>query len=235
MPVTSGLEILAVGKLRSRDHQRYTITKWYDNIHIVLLVCRCLVKGAEDLVKKGKSAFRVDNKAAKVTTRSQLKKVQPSDVDQFDTWQVTESLDDAVVLIVYDERTTTLAVPTIAQFTLASTESARVGDLDDICIGLEGLEECDGFLCLLEGFDIRSDHKGNLFDFLDTVTAGKNERGEGRSSEGGYGGEATLVLVDFDVPFTPGLGGSKHTTTTTHVTESTLYDAMVQLMRKSRK
>ncbi|KAG1048243.1 hypothetical protein G6F42_029082 [Rhizopus arrhizus] len=67
-----------------------------------------------------------------MSTRSALQEVKTTDVDELETGQVTESLDKAVILVVDDKRTTTLSVTTVTELTLASTELAGVGDLDNI-------------------------------------------------------------------------------------------------------
>jgi hypothetical protein len=54
------------------------------------------------------------------------------------------------------------------------------------------------------------------------VTTSQDERWKGRCSESGDDGKAALVLVDLDMPFTPGLGRSEHPSSTTHVTEGGL-------------
>lgn len=45
-----------------------------------------------------------DDKSSHVCTRGELQKVQAIDVTSVDTRQVTESLDNAVILLVDDER-----------------------------------------------------------------------------------------------------------------------------------
>jgi len=171
------------------------------------------------LVKKGKCTLGPDDEAAKVSTRSELEEVESLYVGELDSREVAECLYDAVVLVVDDERATALAVATVAHFSLSGAEFAGVGDLDDIGVCIDALQECYSFLCLLEGLDVGGEDEGNLGDLLDAVTAGENERGEGRGSEGRDGSEATLVLVYFDVPFAPDFGGGKHATAATHVTK----------------
>ena len=190
--------------------------------NVVLLVGGNLVKGAEDFIKKTKGGLSPDNEAADVTTRGQLKEVEPAHVDEFNTGKIAESLHDALILAINNERAASLTVAAVAELSLSSTELARVGDLDDIRVSLEGLEEGDSLLCLGEGFNGRLDNKRNLLNLLDAVAAGENKGGKGRSSEGRHNSETALVLVNFDVPLAPGFGRGEHTTTTAHVTEGSL-------------
>ena len=87
---------------------------------------------------------------------------------------------------------------------------------------MEALEESDSLLSLGEGLGGRGDDERDFLDLLDTVATGKDEGGEGRSSQGRDNGEPALVLVDLDVPFAPSLGRREHTTTTAHVTKGSL-------------
>jgi hypothetical protein len=43
------------------------------------------VKGAEDRIKKGKRPLSPNDKATDVTTRGKLKKVEATDIDDFNT------------------------------------------------------------------------------------------------------------------------------------------------------
>jgi hypothetical protein len=114
----------------------------------------------------------------------------------------------------------------VTQFTLAGTQFPGVGNFGDISVGFESLEKCDSLLGLVELLDGGRNNERDLFNLLDTVTTGEDERGEGRCSEGGDGGKTALVLVHLDVPFAPSFGGGKHTTSTAHVTEGGLSGAV---------
>lgn len=192
------------------------------SLQVVFLVDRCLLSGAVDLVEESESTLSPDNKATEMATRSELEKVQSADIDELNTGQVAECLDDTVVLVVDNERTTALAVSAVPEFSFTSTELAGVGDLDDISVGVEVLEESDGLLCLGVRLGGVVDDERNFLDLLDAVTTSKDEGRKGRGSKGRNNGETALVLVDLDVPFAPGLGRRKHASTTAHVTEGSL-------------
>lgn len=189
---------------------------------VVFLQDGGLVESTEDLIEKGKGTLGPDDETTDVATGSELEKVESPDVGELNTGQVPEGFDDTVVLGVDNERATTLTVSAPPELSLTSTELARVGDLDDVTVSLDGLQESDGLFCFLVGLDGGRDNEGNLGDFLDTVTAGKDEGGECRGGKRRDNGEAALVLVDLDVPFAPDLGGSEHATATAHVTERSL-------------
>jgi hypothetical protein len=193
---------------------------------VILLLDGGLVEGTEHLIELGKSALSPDDEASDVTTRSQLKEVETADVADFNTGEVAESLYDAAIFTVDDERPTTLPVATITHLTLTSTKLAGIGDLLDISVRIDGLEEGNGLLGLLECLCLGCNDERNLLNLLDAMTTSENEGREGRSSESRDDGETALVLVDLDVPLAPGLGGSEHATTTAHVTERSLSRAV---------
>lgn len=186
---------------------------------VVALVEGSFVKGAKDLVEESKSTLGPDDEAAEVTTWGELEEIEATDVDELNTWKIAECLDDTVVLIVHNERTTALAVPAVPHLALAGAELARVGDLDNIGVGVEGLEESDCLPCLFEGLCGAGDDERDLLDLLDAVATSKDERGESRRSKGRNNSKAALVLIDLDVPLAPRLSRSKHASSTAHVTE----------------
>lgn len=155
-----------------------------------------------------------------------MEQVKSPDVDKLNAGEVAERLDDTVVLVVHNKGTTALTVTTVPELALASTELARVGDLDDIRVRAQILEESDGFLSLGVGLDGRLDDEGDLGNLLNAVATSKDEGGERRGGESRNDGEAALVLVDLDMPLAPGLGGREHATATAHVTERSLAGAV---------
>ena len=189
------------------------------HVHVVLLVDGRLVKGTEDLVKEGEGTLGPDDEAAEVTTGRELEEVESPDVDELNTRDVAERLDDALVLVIDDKRAAALAVTAVPELALARTELAGVGHLDNVRVRLEALEESDSLLGLGERLGLAGDDEGDLLDLLDAVATGQDERRESGRSEGGDDGEAALVLVHLDVPLAPGLGRREHATTTAHVTE----------------
>jgi hypothetical protein len=178
--------------------------------------------GTVEFIQESKSRLSPDDETTQVSTRSQLEQVQTTDVDQFKTGQVAEGLDETVVFVIDHKRTTALTVATVTELTLTSTELAGVGDLDNVRVGVEGLQEGNGFLGLGQLFSRVVNNKRDFLNLFDTVTTGHDQRGKSRSSQSGSSSETLLVQVGLDLPLSPGLGRSKHTTTTTHVTESGL-------------
>lgn len=181
-----------------------------------------LAEGTVELIKELKGTLGPDDETTEVTTGSELKEVEPADIDELDTGEVTEGTGQTIVLVVDNEGTTALTVTTVTKLTLTGTDLAGRGDLEDIIVGMDGLEKGNGGLGLGEGLDTVTNDKRDLGDLLDAVTTGKDQRGDSGGGEGRGRGETTLVHGNLDVPLAPGLGGGEHTTTTAHVTEGSL-------------
>jgi hypothetical protein len=213
----------------SEDDLKVNIGK---NKQVVLLVYSSLVKGAKDIVEESERSLSPDDKAADMTTRCELQKVETTDIDELDTRQIAECLHDATVFIVDYKRTTALAMATVAQLPLTSAKLARVGDLYDIAVRTKCLEKRNGLLCLLEGLDVIADNKGDLLDFFDAVAASEDERRESRGSKGRNGRKAALVLVHLDVPPAPSLRRCEHATTATHVSKGGLHRNKLKFSKK---
>jgi len=193
---------------------------------IIFFVNRGFFRGSEDLIKEGECVLRPDDETAEMTTRRELQEVKSPHVNELDTGQVAERLDNTIILIVDNKGATALTMSAVPQLSFTSTEFAGVGDLDDIGIRVKGLEESNSLLGLCERFGGVLDHERDLLDLLDAVTTGKDERWESGSSKSRDNGEAALVLVNLDVPFAPGLGRSEHASSTAHVTEGSLTGAV---------
>ena len=172
---------IGVGDLRGGEAKGASISTFgvlttnTENLHIVLLEGRCLIEGAENLIEKSECTRRPDDETSEVATRSQLEEVEAPDVDELNTREVAESLDDTIVLVVDNERTAALAMTAVPELALTRAELAGVGHLHDIRVRLELLEESDSLLSLLEALNSRVHYEGNLGNLLDAVTPGENE------------------------------------------------------------
>ena len=139
-----------------------------------LLNLRSNVVSAEDLVELLECLLSPDHKAADVTTRGQLKQVEAVHAHKFNTWEVTERLNDAVVLVVDNERATALGVAAVTELTDTSADLARVRRLHDIFVSTESLEDSNSLLGLGVRLNLAGDHKRHLLDLLNAVAAGKH-------------------------------------------------------------
>src|ERR1700754_3102890 len=136
---------------------------------VILLLYRSFVESAEDFVKGSKCTLGPNNEAAQVTTRSKLQKAETTDIADFNTGKITEGFDDAIVFTIDNKGTATLAVTPVSHFTLTGTKFPRVGNFDDINIGVKSLEESDSLFGLLEGLDGAANHERNFLNLFNTM------------------------------------------------------------------
>lgn len=178
--------------------------------------------GTVDRVQGFEGTLGPDDESTQVSTRGQLQQAQVLDVGGFDTWDVSQGLDKTVVLGVDDQWTSSLGESSTSQLTLTGSQLLGLDDLDNVLVGTDGLQDGNGVLGLGDGLEVVGDDQRQFLDLFNSVTSGQNQRGDGRGSDGRGSGITLLVMVDLDVPLSPSLGWSEHTTTTTHVTESSL-------------
>lgn len=157
-----------------------------------------------------------------MSSRGELEEVEAVNGSNLDTRKVAEGLDDAIVFSVDDERPSSLDVASVAELSLAGAELARVGDLDDVVVGFDRLEQGNGLLGLGQALNRVVDDKGNLLDLLNSVSSSEEQRRDGSGSQGGGYGVSLLLLVGLDEPSSPQPGRGKHVTAPNHVTEGGL-------------
>lgn len=182
--------------------------------------------GSEDGVKGLESRLGPDDKTTDVTTRGELEEVKTVDVAEIQTLDVAEGSDKGIVstlLVVDEERASTLDITSVSGLTLTSADGVGVSNTFQVSTSSEGLEEGNSFLGLGDRVNVNiSDYQRNFSNLLNAVTTGQNKRGKRGGREGRASGITTLSLADLDVPSSPYLSSTKHTTTTAHVTEGTL-------------
>jgi hypothetical protein len=81
-----------------------------------------------------------------VTTRGELKEIEVVDARKLNAGKIAKGFDDAVILVVDDQRSTTLAMAAVTNLADACADLARIGHFDDVCVGVETLKKGDGFL-----------------------------------------------------------------------------------------
>src|SRR5512144_417652 len=178
--------------------------------------------GAEKFVQTSESRFGPDDKTTNMTARSQLQQVHLVDGHGFNAGDVAEGTTETFILVVNDEGTFAGNATTIAHSTTASTETLGFVHLLDVSPDLHASEEDNSLLGLLQLLYFIRDNQWEFRDAIDDVTLRLDKGWDARGSNSGNQSITTLVYVDLAVPATVGLSGGEHTTTTTHVTESTL-------------
>jgi len=170
-----------------------------------------------------KSILGPDDKSSKMTSRSKLQQVQSVDTGQLDSRDVSEGLDEGGLLVEDDQGSSLLGVSSVSQFSFASSDFLGVLDLLNVSESVEGLQQLDGSRGLFQVFDgIVGNNQRNLRNLLDSVSTSKDEGWDCAGCKCGDKSVSSLVHVDLSVPFSPGLGGSEHSSATTHVTKGSL-------------
>lgn len=185
-----------------------------------------LAVGAEDLVEGLEGGLGPDDQATEGATWGELLKVESVDVGDFDSWDVSDGLEEFDVLVVVNEEwATSHSVSSVSDLSTTSTEGLGFGDSLDVLVKTEGLEEVDDLLGLLEGFDLVVEDEWELTDLLDTVTTGEDQWGLEGGGEGGGDSVTLLGHVDLTVPSSPGLEWGEHATLSALIAEGTLSGA----------
>jgi len=98
-------------------------------------------------------------------------------VDEVDTWEVAEGLQELAWLVEDDEWSTALAVTTVSHLTLASTNLVGGLGVLDICIGAKLTEQLGGILGLFEISEGRVvNDEWDLWNTVDSVTTSEDDR-----------------------------------------------------------
>jgi len=182
-----------------------------------------LLVGSVDRVEFFESTLSPDDESSQMTSRSQLKEVQSADSSKFNSRQISEGFGERGVLVVDNQRSLSLDVSSVSHLSFSSSDFLGFLDLLNISESIDGFEERDslgGFVDILDGLVV--DNQGDFWDQFDLVSSGQNQSGDGGSGESRSESVSLLSNRDLLVPFSPGLGGGKHSSSSTHVSESSL-------------
>ena len=105
-----------------------------------------------------------------MTTRSKFQNVQLAYIKQSNSRDVSEGLDDTIVLIIDDAGSPVLDTALVSRFAFASSHLLRGVDLFDIIPGLKFLQKQNGLLGLLVAFNFIFHHQRKFRNFLYTMT-----------------------------------------------------------------
>jgi len=182
--------------------------------------------GAVQLIQLAEGTLGPDAEASNMTTRGEPQEVQFVHVLQSDAWDISEGFCDTGVLVVDDAWPSALDASAIPHLTLTGTHALGGVHLLDVIPGFKLLQQKHCLLGLLVALNFVFNHQWDLWDFLNAVSLGHHKCRNGRGSQGRADGIALLGCVDPAVPAAPGLSGGKHTTSTTHISKSTLARAV---------
>jgi len=157
-----------------------------------------------------------------MTSGSHPSKIKIVNTECRQTGNIIEGLNATLILLEDEQRSSLAPEPGGPVLTLARSSTLRIYSLLYILPGSGFLEESHGLLGLQVGLDVIRDDQGDFINTLDSMSFGHDKSGNGSSSDGRRQSKPLLFLSDKPVPSPPDLGGGEHTTSTAHVTESTL-------------
>jgi hypothetical protein len=189
---------------------------------------------AKETIKVLESILGPDNKSTNMSTRSELEKVEGINWAELNTREVTETLDETRVVLVAHKWAATHGVATVTPLTTASAKLLGGSALLNIIVSTDSLKDLDSGLGLVNGLNVVSDNKWDLWELAHFVTTCLNESWESRSSESRSGSITALVFIDAAVPSAPYLGWGEHATLAAHVTEGTLTGSVGTTTRDTR-
>merc|ERR1712168_568594 len=154
--------------------------------------------------------------------RRQLQEIQPVDRYQLHAWKVAERLLDSMVFVVDHERASSHDISSVAHFPLAAPDLFGLLALLNVFVCVQPLQQCYCCFGLREAFDGVGAHDWHFRDTFHFVSPSHQERGDGTGCQRRADGISSLFLVDGSMPSSPCFGGSKHASSSAHVTEGCL-------------
>jgi len=177
--------------------------------------------GSKDLVELLEGVLGEDNESSEVTTWGELEEIESGDIAGVNSWEVSGgSLDDWVLIGVDDQRSLAESEASGSHLSLSWSHSLGFAGTGEIVSESEVSESGEH---TLGGVSLKGvNNEWELWDGVNLVSSGLDERSAGGSGESGCNGISLLVKVDLSVPLSPDLEWSKHASLTAHVTEGGL-------------
>jgi len=174
---------------------------------VVSLLLGELGWGSVEGVKALEGCLGPNAEAAEVTTGGELKEVETGNTASVNTRDVSEGLDESVVLVVDEKGSTSLNISAVSGLSNSTANGGRCLDLVNIRVSTNGSQDIDGLLGLDSCLNIIRNNERDFRDGLDLVSTGHDEGWDGGGSKSGGDSEAALAHVDLVVPLAPDLVG----------------------------
>lgn len=131
---------------------------------------------SKDVVKLLEGTFGPDDESSDMTSWGQLKEVKSADMSDFDSGDVSESLDEGNIgTAVDDQRSSSGSVSSVSVFSFSSSDLDGINDFLDIGPGTNVLKESNGFLGSFDLFGGVSDNQGEFGDVVNSVSSGLDQ------------------------------------------------------------
>jgi len=176
-----------------------------------------------ELIQFGEGILGPDDESSNVTSGSKLKKVQSVDVDEFDSGKISKSINEFALFRVDNEGSSSGNVSAISDFSVSTSNRSRRFGFEDIVISVHGFQESNSSRGLFNvGKGSNVDDQRDFSNSFDSVSSGKNQSGESRSCKSRSNCVSSLVDRGLSVPSSPDFSGGKHSSSSAHVSESSL-------------
>ena len=141
-----------------------------------LLLGTGLLVGTEHIVEFLEGRFSPDDESSDVTSGGQLEEVESADVSNFNSGDVSQSLDQRnVSSTVDDKRSASASVSSVSKFSLSSSDLDGVDDFLDISPSSNILQESNSLLGSLDLFGGVRHNEREFRDGINSVSSGLNE------------------------------------------------------------
>jgi len=163
-----------------------------------------------------------------------LQEVQVLNIADFNTRNVSECLDEWSLFGINNEWSSSLNVSSVSHLSNTNSDLAGILNSFNVIKSAESLQDGNGFGGLVQSLDgLIVNNKRDFRDRIDLVSSSHNKSRESRSSKGRGNGNSLLVDVDLSVPSSPDLSRCEHSSSTAHVTESSLSSSVGSSSRNS--
>lgn len=208
--------------IRVDDSSQISVSHLRSQESVSLLKRSTNLEAAEDFVQLLSGGLSPDDHSSECSSWGSLEKVQSVDMTEVNSWNVTESMDDTVVLSIDHKGSLSGDITSVSSLTRSTTEMA--GFLDSVQVSSETQlsEELNSNLCLVDLLEGIINNQWHLRDIRDAVTSGHDQSWKSRGGDGRSHGMSLLGLVGGSMPSSPGLVRGKHVTSTAHISEGTL-------------
>lgn len=193
---------------------------WED---VVRLDLRSGFVASEDGVELLEGILGPDDESSQMTSWGELQEIESVNRGGFNSWKISEGLGDGGFIVVNNEWSSSLSVSSVSHFSLSSSDVVRSLSLFNISVGSQSFQESNSLGGLVNSVDgLVVNNQRNFWNSFDSVSSGQNQRRNSSSSDGGSYSVSLFSGVDLSVPSSPGLSWSEHSSSSAHVSKSSL-------------
>lgn len=146
---------------------------------VTFLLLSVVSVGSKYVVEFSEGSFGPDGESSQLTSWGQLQEVQSVDVQDIDSWDVSEGSSDVVLVVINnDQGSSLLDESLVSEFSLSGSGLLSAVDSQDIFEQTESLEHGDGISGLLDLSESVINDQWQFGEVADSVSSGQNERND---------------------------------------------------------